>query len=87
MNVLKYGIKFHRVNEILCLPENFDFKYGHWNSLSWICARWFINAKTLNDVPKWYVEILSIINKNNPGRQCFKVVEQLLDILDKYKYK
>lgn len=62
LNELLISIHKNKENNFLSLPEQFDYKYGHWNVLHWIIGRWYIDANTIEDVPKWYQYIINITN-------------------------
>jgi hypothetical protein len=78
---LKHGIEFHKTGEFIVLPESFDYKMGHWNCLMWIISRWFRNSKNINDVPKWYQEIIKLANMKQENRMCENVVNKMLQLL------
>lgn len=78
--ILSKFIKDNMEKEFICLPESFDYKYGHWNSFQWIIGRWYMEAKTIKDVPEWYRNIISITNKKEYKRQVIDLIDQILNI-------
>ncbi len=84
LKLLHDKIEKHASKEFVVLPETFDFKNGHWNSLHFILSRWywFMKAKKIV-IPYWYI-LLSEENKKSAAeqpRQCKTLVANMISVL------
>lgn len=85
LRVLRVKIDDHFAGEFMVLPgrDGTDNKLGHWNSLHWIMAKWFQNARAAEDVPQWYLRCAKRVPQDvDRGQEyCSKVVDDLIAIL------
>jgi hypothetical protein len=66
--------------EFFIQPVIYDSKYGHVNSLQWICSRWFCDCKSKEELPEWYSAMCDEINLCK-STLCFDVATHILSIL------
>ena len=72
----------HQSKEPIHLLESFDYKYGHWNVLYWIMCRWYKDAKSINDTPKWYRNIADILTAEKLPHDCIYIIKIILSTLN-----
>lgn len=66
---------------IVILPELIEEKYNYWYILMWIVGKHYVNVDK-KFIPKFYLDLVEVLNKKEPGRTCYSVVDKLLLILE-----
>ena len=70
-------------NALVTGKDGIDSKNGFWMALHWITAKWFQDAKSLDDVPDWYLRLAMAIpaDADRGGKLARDVISEILRVM------